>query len=406
MTAYCCGWPGSARCMAAARARCTRCATSISRRAGRTRRGDGAERIRQEHVAHDRRQSRGAHAAVRSRSATRRWPTCRAASELRCGGSAIGYVFQDFNLLAGLTAAENVSLPLELDGTPAREAKAAAVAALERLGLADRAEWFPDQLSGGERQRVAIARAVVGQRHLLLADEPSGALDSVERRSRHASGPSDLSGRCRGRGRHPRRTACVVGRSGGVPARRPGGRPDGTRRRSGIAAGRGRRAMTTLAPRRPRPRRHRRRVGADPGGARSGVGRGGCCVASGASRCSSCSCWSSRSRARRSGSGSSSTFRAATAHCSAARTRGSTSATPDGPAPPVMSLTPDSGSGRSRRSFTRRCRSPGSITPVDLRGREPARRVQRHDAARGLRPLSRATTTKRRSARRSRRRSG
>ena len=92
---------------------------------------------------------------------------------------AIGYVFQDFNLLAGLTAAENVALPLELDGTGARAARASALEALERLGLSDRAEHFPDDLSGGERQRVAIARAVVGQRHLLLADEPSGALDSV-----------------------------------------------------------------------------------------------------------------------------------------------------------------------------------------------------------------------------------
>ncbi len=92
---------------------------------------------------------------------------------------AIGYVFQDFNLLAGLTAAENVSLPLELDGTSIKAARVAAVDALERLGLADRAQHFPDELSGGERQRVAIARAVVGQRHLLLADEPSGALDSV-----------------------------------------------------------------------------------------------------------------------------------------------------------------------------------------------------------------------------------
>ena len=92
---------------------------------------------------------------------------------------AIGYVFQDFNLLAGLTAAENVSLPLELDGTSARQARVAALAALAKLGLDDRADRFPDDLSGGERQRVAIARAVVGDRHLLLADEPSGALDSV-----------------------------------------------------------------------------------------------------------------------------------------------------------------------------------------------------------------------------------
>jgi putative ABC transport system ATP-binding protein len=91
----------------------------------------------------------------------------------------VGYVFQDFNLLAGLTAVENVSLPLELDGVSMRKARSQGVAALEGLGLADRAANYPDQLSGGERQRVAIARAVVGQRSLLLADEPSGALDSV-----------------------------------------------------------------------------------------------------------------------------------------------------------------------------------------------------------------------------------
>src|SRR5499426_3383278 len=70
---------------------------------------------------------------------------------------SIGYVFQDFNLLPGLTAVENVSLPLELDGVPARKAGKAATASLDELGLADRAASFPDQLSGGERQRVAIA---------------------------------------------------------------------------------------------------------------------------------------------------------------------------------------------------------------------------------------------------------
>jgi putative ABC transport system ATP-binding protein len=91
----------------------------------------------------------------------------------------IGYVFQDFNLLAGLTAAENVTLPLELDGTPAKAARSIGLQALEELGLADRAVRYPDELSGGERQRVAIARAIVGHRTLLLADEPSGALDSV-----------------------------------------------------------------------------------------------------------------------------------------------------------------------------------------------------------------------------------
>ena len=91
----------------------------------------------------------------------------------------IGYVFQDFNLLPGLTAAENVALPLELDGLSARKARIQGLKALDELGLGERAGNFPDQLSGGERQRVAIARAVVGDRRLLLADEPSGALDST-----------------------------------------------------------------------------------------------------------------------------------------------------------------------------------------------------------------------------------
>jgi putative ABC transport system ATP-binding protein len=92
---------------------------------------------------------------------------------------SIGFVFQDFNLLAGLTAVENVALPLELDGVAARKAQATALQTLDDLGLADRAAHYPDQLSGGERQRVSIARAVVGDRRLLLADEPSGALDST-----------------------------------------------------------------------------------------------------------------------------------------------------------------------------------------------------------------------------------
>lgn len=92
---------------------------------------------------------------------------------------SVGYVFQHFNLLPGLTAAENVALPLELDGIPAQQARASALETVDSLGLTDRADHYPDDLSGGERQRVAIGRAVVGNRRLLLADEPSGALDSV-----------------------------------------------------------------------------------------------------------------------------------------------------------------------------------------------------------------------------------
>jgi putative ABC transport system ATP-binding protein len=90
----------------------------------------------------------------------------------------LGYVFQDFNLLPGLTAAENVALPLELDGTKAKKAAVEARRILDELGLADRAGSYPDQLSGGQRQRVAIGRALIGERRLLLADEPSGALDT------------------------------------------------------------------------------------------------------------------------------------------------------------------------------------------------------------------------------------
>lgn len=91
----------------------------------------------------------------------------------------VGYVFQDLNLLPGLTARENVALPLELDGKPARVARSAAQAVLDALGLAGLEDRFPDDLSGGEQQRVAIARAMVGDRAILLADEPTGALDSI-----------------------------------------------------------------------------------------------------------------------------------------------------------------------------------------------------------------------------------
>lgn len=93
--------------------------------------------------------------------------------------TTIGYVFQEFNLLSGLTAVENVAMPLELDGVRAGLARRRAAEVLRTVGLQERADHYPDDLSGGERQRVAIARAVVGQRRLLLADEPSGALDTV-----------------------------------------------------------------------------------------------------------------------------------------------------------------------------------------------------------------------------------
>jgi len=92
---------------------------------------------------------------------------------------SVGYVFQDFNLIPALTAGENVSLPRELDGVSARVARREALAALTEVGVADLADRFPDELSGGEQQRVAIARALIGPRRLVLADEPTGALDSL-----------------------------------------------------------------------------------------------------------------------------------------------------------------------------------------------------------------------------------
>ncbi len=92
--------------------------------------------------------------------------------------TSIGYVFQDFNLIPALTAVENVALPRELDGQGSRSARKAAREALEEVGIGELADRFPDEMSGGQQQRVAIARAVVGERRLILADEPTGALDS------------------------------------------------------------------------------------------------------------------------------------------------------------------------------------------------------------------------------------
>lgn len=90
----------------------------------------------------------------------------------------IGYVFQDFNLIPSLTVIENVALPLELDGVKVRKARKAAKEALLSMEIDELADRFPDEISGGQRQRVAIARSFVGPRQVLLADEPTGALDS------------------------------------------------------------------------------------------------------------------------------------------------------------------------------------------------------------------------------------
>ena len=155
---------------------------------------------------------------------------------------SIGYVFQDFNLLAGLTAAENV-----VAAAGARRhseqggARPRPLAALDELGLADRAGRYPDELSGGERQRVAIARAVVGDRRLLLADEPTGALDSVNGEGVMRLVRVGLQAGRRRCDRDPRRAARLVGRPGRVPARRPRRRPDRAGAGARVAADAGRR---------------------------------------------------------------------------------------------------------------------------------------------------------------------
>jgi putative ABC transport system ATP-binding protein len=91
----------------------------------------------------------------------------------------VGYVFQELNLLPSLTAVENVALPLELDGMSIRRARRLALSALTDVDLTDIAGRYPEQMSGGQQQRVAIARALVGDRRLVLADEPTGALDTT-----------------------------------------------------------------------------------------------------------------------------------------------------------------------------------------------------------------------------------
>ena len=93
-----------------------------------------------------------------------------------------GFIFQSFNLVPTLTVSENVALPLILDGVASRDAASRALASLQRVGLSDRLSHLPTQLSGGEQQRVAIARALVIKPALVLADEPTGNLDSARGR--------------------------------------------------------------------------------------------------------------------------------------------------------------------------------------------------------------------------------
>lgn len=100
---------------------------------------------------------------------------------------SIGFIFQDYNLMRTLTAVENVMLVDELDGMPRRKARVRAMDALERVGLGDHRDRYPAELSGGQQQRVAVARALCGTPRLILADEPTGALDSV-----NAEGVVDL----------------------------------------------------------------------------------------------------------------------------------------------------------------------------------------------------------------------
>jgi putative ABC transport system ATP-binding protein len=91
----------------------------------------------------------------------------------------VGYVFQRLNLVVTLTALENVMLPLELEGVRTRQAREQAREALAAVGLTDHLDRFPDDFSGGQQQRIAVARALAGRRRLILADEPTGALDTV-----------------------------------------------------------------------------------------------------------------------------------------------------------------------------------------------------------------------------------
>lgn len=108
----------------------------------------------------------------------RSWATARPAERTRRRGVEIGFVFQSFQLIPALTAAENVSLPLLLNGAGRRDAEKRAASMLHRVGLGERLNNLPKQLSGGQQQRVAIARALVHDPQLIVCDEPTSALDA------------------------------------------------------------------------------------------------------------------------------------------------------------------------------------------------------------------------------------
>ncbi len=156
--------------------------------------------------------------------------TVRERARLR--NRAIGFIFQSFNLIGDLTVFENVELPLVYRETPSSDRKAMVREALEQVGMEHRLNHYPSQLSGGQQQRVAVARALVGKPLILLADEPTGNLDS-----RSGAKVMDLLGRSsRRRSDHlhgdPRPPLSQVRRTDPSPLRRPGrgrNRPGGSR---------------------------------------------------------------------------------------------------------------------------------------------------------------------------------
>ncbi len=218
---------------------------------------------------------------------------------------------------------ERVAAPGARRGARRAHARPAAMAVLERLGLAERADRFPDDLSGGERQRVAIARAVVGERHLLLADEPSGALDSANGEAVMRLVRETCQGGVAGVVvTHDAQLASWADR---VIFLRDGRIVDQTAARGRIRRRCWKRTRRDdhhprHAPAARSPRRVRPAVARRPA-ARSVVGPGGCCAANGASRYWCWRCSPSRSRPPRSGSASSSTCRAPIRACSAPRRR-------------------------------------------------------------------------------------